>query len=131
MCLSVLQEKRTVKVCKHIGLVFLSIFVYYYGWLFEPFFLLMRKYRLVLILKSDLKKEEKEKLLVDVKKWSGKIEKEKVTDLGEKKFAYTIKKHLKGDYVLVEFEADSVSTEFDNKLRVHSDILRHLLVRMD
>ncbi len=88
-----------------------------------------RKYRLVLIFKSEIKKEAKEKLITQIKGWGGKISAEKVTELGEKKFAYPIKGALKGDYVLVEFESDSVSSELDSKVRIHEDILRHLLVR--
>jgi len=90
---------------------------------------MLRKYRLVLILKSDLKKEAKEKLLSNVKTWGGKISNEKVTELGEKKFAYPIKGDLKGDYVLMEFESNAVSTELNNKTRINDDVLRHLLIR--
>ena len=88
-----------------------------------------RKYRLVLILKSELKKEAKEKLLTQVKSWGGKISKDSIKELGEKKFSYPIKGVQKGDYVLVEFESDAVSAELENKVRIHEDILRHLLVR--
>lgn len=88
-----------------------------------------RNYRLVLILKSDLKKEAKEKLLSDVKAWGGKLSKDKVTDLGEKKFAYPVRGNLKGDYVLMEFESDAVSSELEDKVRINGDVLRHLLVR--
>ena len=90
---------------------------------------MLRKYRLVLILKSDLKKEAKEKLVANVKSWSGKIANEKLTELGEKKFAYAIKGAQKGDYVLFEFESDSVSRELEDKVRIHDDVLRHLIVR--
>lgn len=89
----------------------------------------MRNYRLVLIVKSDLKKEDKEKLLTNVKTWSGKIEADKITELGEKKFAYSIKGAQKGDYVLFEFQSNSVSPELENKVRIHEDVLRHLLIR--
>lgn len=88
-----------------------------------------RNYRLVLVLKSELKKDAKDKLLADVKSWGGKIAKDKVTDLGEKKFAYSIKGNLKGDYVLMEFESDAVSADLENKVRINDDVLRHLLVR--
>lgn len=91
----------------------------------------MRDYRLVLIFKSEIAKEAKEKLLASVKSWGGKLTDVKVSELGEKKFAYSIKKALKGDYVLVEFKADRVEDELENKVRIHPDILRHLLVRMD
>lgn len=90
---------------------------------------MLRKYRLVLILKSDLKKEAKDKLVADIKSWSGKTENEKVTPLGEKKFAYPIKGNQKGDYVLYEFESTSVAQELENRVRINDDVLRHLLVR--
>jgi ribosomal protein S6 len=89
-----------------------------------------RKYRLVLIIKSDLKKEAKDKLVDQVKSWGGKIANDKVTDLGEKKFAYPIKGMQKGNYVLVEFESDAVAAELENKVRIHDDVVRHLLVRV-
>ncbi len=88
-----------------------------------------RKYRLVLIFKSEIKKEAKDKLITQIKGWGGKIASDKVTELGEKKFAYPIKGAQKGDYVLVEFESDAVSKELESKVRIHEDILRHLLVR--
>lgn len=92
--------------------------------------IMSRKYRLVLILKSELKKEAKEKLLASIKSWSGKITNDKIVELGEKKFAYPIKGEKKGDYALFEFESESVSVELENKARINDDILRHLLVRV-
>ncbi len=91
---------------------------------------MLRKYKLVLILKSELKKEAKEKLIDQIMGWGGKIASKKVTDLGERKFAYPIKGVQKGDYVLAEFESDAVSKELDAKTRIHEDVLRHLLVRV-
>lgn len=96
-----------------------------------PFFIYMRNYRLVLIFKSDIAKEAKEKVLADAKSWGGKLTDVKVLAMGEKKFAYAIKKALKGDYVLVEFKAERVEDELENKIRIHPDVLRHMLVRMD
>lgn len=90
---------------------------------------MLRKYRLVLILKSELKKEGKEKLVAQVIAWGGKTANNKITELGEKKFTYPIRGVLKGDYVLVEFESDSVSSELESKVKINSDVLRHLLVR--
>ncbi len=88
-----------------------------------------RKYRLVLILKSELKKEAKDKLIASIKSWGGKISNDKITDLGEKKFAYPIKGAQKGDYVLMEFESEAVSKELESKTRINEDVLRHLLIR--
>ena len=90
---------------------------------------MLRKYRLVLILKSELKKEAKDKLLDNIKNWRGKVSKDVITGLGEKKFSYPIKGAQKGDYTLMEFESDVVSSELESKVRINDDILRHLLVR--
>lgn len=89
-----------------------------------------RQYKLVLVFKSELKKEDKDKLLTQIKSWGGKIANEKVTELGEKKFAYPIKGALKGDYVVLEFESESVDSTLEEKTRINADILRHLLVRV-
>lgn len=89
----------------------------------------MRKYRLIVIFKSELKKEAKEKLLTQIKSWGGKIANDKTTELGEKKFSYPIKGAQKGDYVLLNFESESVMPEMENKIRINDDIIRHLLVR--
>jgi ribosomal protein S6 len=89
-----------------------------------------RKYKLVLILKSELKKEAKDKLLSQIMGWAGKITNDKLTDMGERKFAYPIKGLQKGDYVVAEFESQAVSKEMEDKVRINEDILRHLLVRV-
>jgi len=91
----------------------------------------MRKYRLVLILKRALDKKAVDTILADVKKNAGDVKNDKVTDLGEKKFAYKIKKEQSGMYIMWEFEAEKVSLELEAKLRLNEDVLRHLLVRMD
>ncbi len=90
---------------------------------------MLRKYRLVLIFKSDLKKEAKDKLLTQIKGWGGKLTNDKITELGEKKFAYPMKGMQKGDYVLVNFESEAVAAELESKVRINDDIVRHLLVR--
>ena len=89
----------------------------------------MRNYRMVLILKSDLTAEAKDKLLSDVISWGGKLSKDKITQLGEKKFAYPIKGNQKGDYVILEFESEAVSSELEKKVIINENILRHLLIR--
>lgn len=42
-----------------------------------------RKYKLVIIFKSELKKEAKEKLVDQIMGWGGKIEGKKITELKE------------------------------------------------
>ncbi|HVZ12653.1 MAG TPA: 30S ribosomal protein S6 [Patescibacteria group bacterium] len=89
----------------------------------------MKGYRLVLLLKSDLKKEAKDKLYDEIKKWLGDVKSDKVTSLGEKKLAYTIKHAKSGEYVVMNFESDKVTADFNKRLLIRDEILRHLLVR--
>ncbi|MGE5042056.1 MAG: 30S ribosomal protein S6 [Candidatus Levyibacteriota bacterium] len=89
----------------------------------------MRSYKLVLLLKSDLGKEKKKKLLDQVETWAGAKE-TKTEELGEKKLAYVIKRERKGDYVALSFGSDKISTDFEKRLVIQEDILRHLMVRM-
>lgn len=91
----------------------------------------MRKYRLVLILKRSLDKKAVEGLISEVKKSAGEVKNDKLTELGEKKFAYKIKKEQSGNYIVWEFEADKVSLDLESKLRINDNVLRHLLVRLD
>lgn len=90
----------------------------------------MRIYRLVILLKSDLKKEAKDKLLAEVKSWLGKLTSDEIESIGEKKLAYPIKKNQKGEYLLINFESDKIDDDFNKKMEINEGILRHLLVRV-
>lgn len=89
----------------------------------------MRDYTLVLIVKSDTKKERKDALLSDVQKWIGKVDSPKVVSLGDKKLAYQIKRQKSGEYITLSFSADTIPTDVNAKLLLQEDVLRHLLVK--
>ncbi len=89
----------------------------------------MRNYQLVLLLKSDLKKEPKEKLLNEVKSLFSDVKTEKTDNLGEKKLMYSIKKEKKAEYVVMNIEAENIDPELNKRLLLRDEILRHLLVR--
>ncbi len=91
----------------------------------------MRQYRLVLILKRDIDKKGVDDILSEVKELAGDVKNDKLTEMGEKKFAYKIKGEQSGNYILWEFEAETVSPELENKLRINDNVLRHLLTRRD
>ncbi len=91
----------------------------------------MRKYRLVLIIKRAIDKKGIEKILEDIKKLSGEVKNDKITEMGEKKFAYRINNEQSGNYVVWEFETEKVSSDLETKLRLNDGVLRHLLVRLD
>lgn len=89
----------------------------------------MRSYKLIVVLKSDLGKEKKAKLLETVGTWAGATD-SKTIELGEKKLAYAIKKERKGDYVALEFGSENIDQGFERRLAVQDDILRHLMIRI-
>lgn len=91
----------------------------------------MLKYRLVLILKRELDKNAVEKVINEVKKTAGEVKNDKLTELGEKKFAYKIKKEQSGNYIVWEFESEKISLDLEAKLRLNDNVLRHLLVKLD
>lgn len=88
----------------------------------------MRSYKLVLLFKSDLGKDKKKKILDQVETWAGAAD-SKITELGEKKLSYTIRKERKGDYVALEFGSEKIDPGFERRLSIQDDILRHLMIR--
>jgi len=79
----------------------------------------------------NLDKKAVDNLVAEVKKNAGEVKNDKLTELGEKKFAYKIKKEQSGNYIVWEFESDKVSLDLEAKLRINDNVLRHLLVRVD
>lgn len=89
----------------------------------------MKSYKLVLLLKSDLKKEAKDKLYADIKSWLGDVENAQAESLGEKKLAYPIKRAKSGEYVVFNFESDRVGADLNNRLVIRDEVMRYLLIR--
>jgi small subunit ribosomal protein S6 len=89
----------------------------------------MRDYTLVLVVKSDSKKERKDALLQDVQKWIGEVDSPKIESLGERKLAYPIKKQKAAEYITLKFGAKTIPTDVNSKLLLQEDVLRHLLVK--
>lgn len=53
-------------------------------------------------------------------------------DMGRKKLAYPINKEISGFYYLMNVEAtNEVIQEFDRKLRINENILRHLILKKE
>ena len=53
-------------------------------------------------------------------------------DMGRKKLAYPINKEISGFYYLINAEAtNEVIQEFDRKLRINENILRHLILKIE
>lgn len=95
----------------------------------------MRKYEIMFIIRPTLSLDEKAnviskftKILTDNK---ATITEEK--DMGQRELAYEIKDFKSGFYYLVNLEAndDAAINEFDRQAKNTSDIVRHLITRIE
>ena len=89
----------------------------------------MRSYELVLVVKSSLSEAARKKVVETVTDWLGKIKVTKEEDWGSKALKYKIKKEVTGHFFDIKFEADTVASEFEKRVILEENILRHLLVR--
>lgn len=91
----------------------------------------MRAYELVLVLKTSLSEANRKKLLEAVKELLKDAKIIKEDSLGQKPLSYSIKKELAGFYVDISFEIkEDMPKDFEKKLLVNENILRHLLLRV-
>ena len=94
----------------------------------------MKKYEIMFIVKATQESADVKKTAENAKKILT-AEKANVTEfkeLGEKKLAYPIKKELNGYYYVMQVEANNEAiTEFDRKVKLDENILRHLIIRLD
>ena len=95
----------------------------------------MNKYEIMFIVRPDLEEEtrkntvkELEKILTD-NKATITLSKE----LGQKEFAYEIKKFKSGYYYLynIETNSDAAIKEFDRVARINENVVRHLVLNLE
>lgn len=95
----------------------------------------MRKYEIMFIVKPTLSEDEKKNVVAKFVKVltdnNATITNEK--DLGQRELAYEIKDFKSGFYYLVNLEAndDAAISEFDRQAKNTSDIVRHLITRIE
>ena len=94
----------------------------------------MNKYEIMFIVKatieSDLVKKTSETFKGIINDKKSKVLEFK--ELGEKKFAYPIKKEMNGYYFLMQVEATAEAVkEFDRRALIDEYILRHLIITLD
>lgn len=90
----------------------------------------MRTYELVLIVKPSVAEEKRKQLLETVKSWLGKVKVTKEEDWGSKALKYRIKKELTGHFFDLKLETEeAIAVDFEKRLLLEQDVLRHLLVR--
>lgn len=91
--------------------------------------LTMRTYELVFVIKTSLSEDKRKKLVDSVKSLLTGLKVTKEDDLGQKVFAYPIKRERSGFYVKMVLEGDTMVAGLDKKLSANEDILRHLVIR--
>jgi small subunit ribosomal protein S6 len=95
----------------------------------------MRKYEVMFIVKPTLSDEEKKNVISKFTKIltdnNATITNEK--EIGQRELAYEIKDFKSGFYYVINFDTDSISavSEFDRQAKNTSDIVRHLITRIE
>lgn len=94
----------------------------------------MNKYEIMFIVKATIEADQVKKvadeLIGALKSNKAKIVEEK--QLGQKQFAYPIKKEITGFYFLLNVEADAKAiTAFEHKSAINENVLRHLIIKLD
>lgn len=93
----------------------------------------MNKYETVIIINNEISEEQRNTVISKVRDYisqNGKINKEE--SLGEKKLAYEVRKHTKGYYYIISFNAETSSiAELERIYRITDEILKFIVVRED
>jgi small subunit ribosomal protein S6 len=92
--------------------------------------LFMRTYELVLVVKPSITEPGRKKVLETVTSWLPKVKVVKEDDWGSKALKYKIKKELTGHFYDLHLEVEgSIPTDFEKRVLMQDEVLRHLLVR--
>ncbi|MFY9663829.1 MAG: 30S ribosomal protein S6 [Candidatus Cybelea sp.] len=94
----------------------------------------MTEYEVTYILRPSLEESEVEQrasaIAEIVKSQGGEVA--GVERLGKKRLAYEINDVREGNYVVMQFKSEpAVSKELERQLKLHEDVLRGLVVRLD
>jgi len=93
----------------------------------------MRNYEIMFIVKSTMEDEAIAKTAEDVKSLiNGESTVTSFKDLGKKKLAYPINKEVSGNYYVMTATASTdVIKEFDRKVKINENVIRHLILNLD
>lgn len=94
----------------------------------------MTKYEIMFIVKATMEEEQIKKTSEDVQKLINKKPSKVIEfkEMGRKKLAYPIKKEVSGYYFVMTVEADHETiAEFDRKVSINENILRHLIIKVE
>ena len=96
----------------------------------------MNEYENVIIIKSDLSKEETSKVILKIENNIGNFaEITKKDDLGIKKLAYEIRKNNEGHYLVYQFQVEEKKREFaireiERFYRITDEVIKFLIIKL-
>ncbi len=95
----------------------------------------MSKYEIMVIIRADIEEDARKKTVKALEK-SLTDNKANITlskELGQKEFAYIIKKMKSGYYYLYNIEAknDKAIKEFDRVAQINENVIRHLILSIE
>ena len=95
----------------------------------------MNKYEIMFIVKSDLEEETRKNVVSTLEKTltSNNATITSTKELGQKEFAYEIKKMKSGYYYLynIETSTDASIKEFDRVAGIDENVVRHLILKIE
>lgn len=96
----------------------------------------MNEYENVIIIKSDLSKEETSKVILKIENnIRNFVEITKKDDLGIKKLAYEIRKNNEGHYLVYQFQVEEKKREFaireiERFYRITDEVIKFLIIKL-
>ena len=95
----------------------------------------MNKYEIMFIVKSDLEEETRKNVVSTLEKalTENNATITSTKELGQKEFAYEIKKMKSGYYYLynIETSSDAAIKEFDRVAGIDENVVRHLILKIE
>ena len=94
----------------------------------------MDQYEIMFIVKNTIEEDQIKKTADNLQKiiTSGKGKIIEFKEMGKRKLAYPIKKELTGTYYVMTVEANHATIkEFDRKVLINEDVLRHLILKKE
>lgn len=94
----------------------------------------MTKYEIMFIVKATMEEDQIKKVADDLQKLINNKPSKVIEfkEMGRKKLAYPIKKEVSGYYYVMTVEADHETiSEFDRKVLINENVLRHLIIKIE
>lgn len=95
---------------------------------------MMTKYEIMFIVKATLEEDKIKGVSEELQKLINKKPSKVIEfkEMGRKKLAYPIKKEVSGYYYVMTVEADNDTIkEFDRKVSINENVLRHLIIKVE